>query len=98
MDELELVIKDRLKHAVQALATDQPNLASLYIKRALEHVAELRQLMAAHRVIRQTTDVIAEIGRMFQEAFAPLIAGVKDVFEAFTKAFNQSDFALAAPQ
>lgn len=106
--ELEQVIKDRLKHAVHALATDQPNLACLYMKRALEHIAEVRVLMKVSRVVNSVSDFFSDLLDNVLDILAPVYEGVKkaatqvldfvvDVCHIVAGAF-QSDFALAAPQ
>lgn len=95
--ELEQVITDRLQFAVKALATDQPNLAKLYMKRAIENIQELRYRLATGKAVRSVLDFIRDIFANVMEALAPAIEAMGRAFRIFSEAF-QSDFALAAPQ
>ena len=106
--ELEQVIKDRLRSAVHALATDQPNLASIYMKRVLEHVAELRYLLAVSRTFRVVQDFCADVTDALLDVLAPAVAACETVINAFANLAqdvsrsvfetSKSDFALAAPR
>lgn len=95
--ELELVIADRLQFAVKALATDQPNLAKLYMKRAIENIQELRYRLATGKAVRSITEFIRDLFKNIIDVFTPAVEATTRAFRMLTGAF-QSDFALAAPQ
>lgn len=97
VQELDQLIKDRLACAVRALETGQPNLASLYMKRALEHIAERRTLLALQRLVRIVVDFCSDLADRFLDALAPAFRFFENLARSISKT-GQGDFVLAAPR
>lgn len=79
------------------MTTDQPNLAKLYMKRAIENIQELRLRLTVGKAVRTVGEFIGDFFKSVMEAFAPAIEATCRAFRMFSEAF-QNDFALAASQ
>lgn len=91
---MNLTVEQLLVQIVKFLETDQPNMAALYMKKALELLKKEKIRGELDRVLPFVTAVCQAIEGVWNalvEAAAPFI----DAFTSLTQVF-QSDFALAA--
>lgn len=89
-----LSVEQLLQEAKRCLDTDQPRMAALYMKKALE-------LLKKEKAKRALAWVLALLARVREcivgawNALAEVVAPVIDAFNGLVEAF-QSDFALVA--
>lgn len=81
-----------IQKAEHALRTNQPNLATLYMKRASELLTE-----AFPPPPPTLTEIMAKIGKEISEAFTPILEGTRIAFNLMAKSIGQleqKDYAL----
>ncbi|SEE25114.1 hypothetical protein SAMN04489740_0971 [Arthrobacter alpinus] len=91
---MNLTVEQLMAQAIKFLKTDQPNMAALDMKKALE----LLKKEKAHRGLEKVFAFFAQIRDVFIGAFNAVRDACSQAFAAFSslaEAF-QSDFALAA--
>lgn len=91
---MNLTVEQLMAQIIKFLETDQPNMAVLYMKKALE----LLKKEKAQRLLDRGLSFFARLAEAFAGVFNAVAEAVVPVIAAFTKlgeAF-QSDFALAA--
>lgn len=101
-----------ITRARRAIETGQPNLAKLYMRKALEQTEQHRRQLDPWRVLRQNlqafgdavqavakayVDAIEPVAKHIAEVFAPTLNAVADGMRATASSSTQNDFTLAGP-
>jgi len=87
---MNLTVEQLVARAQRALETGQPNMAVLYMRKALVILAAERTMPAAQGFLDALVQVTSHLG-------ASVTAFLDEVWQAFTPAPLRSDFALAGP-
>lgn len=87
-----------IARAEAALRTDQPNLATLYMRRAAEYLdAERAIIKQDYRKARTKINPMASIGFAMQDASEALQVLTEALKQSVAHSLSQADFTLAGP-
>lgn len=95
---MNLTVEQLMAQIIKFLETGQPNMAALYMKKALELLKKEKaqsDLAKAFAPLAEARSVLATAARETFAVIAAAVAPIVDMFSEYAKAF-QSDFALAA--